>query len=34
MTPRQEASRIEQRTLTLSLACVAGIAVGSLTWGL
>lgn len=31
---RQEASRIEQRTLTLSLVCVASIAVGSLAYGL
>jgi cation diffusion facilitator family transporter len=34
MTTRQEGSRIEQRTLALSLATVMAIAVGSLAWGL
>lgn len=34
MTPRQEASRIEQRTLVLSLVGVAAIAAGSLAYGL
>lgn len=34
MGQQRESSRLEQRTLLLSLACVVTIAVGSLAWGL
>jgi cation diffusion facilitator family transporter len=34
MDPKKASSRLEQRTLLLSLVCVAAIAVGSLAWGL
>ena len=34
MDLKRESSRIEQRTLTLSLVCVVVIALGSLAWGL